>query len=95
MEKSAQTHISPNFFFTFTTGAAQSLKSTLDSTPHCVNLSSLLSILSIAAKGMLGFLLKTGCAFYFNLIFPVIFVHLPKPSEKTPGKVFFISSFMI
>ena len=43
---------------------------------------------------MLRFFLKTGCAFFFSLILAVIFVHLPKPSEKTFRKVFFISSFM-
>ena len=85
MEKSVQIRIWLDFFFTWTVGAAHSLKFVFDRIPACSSLSNSLLICSRASKGTFCFFLKTGCASSFTLSLAFNLKHFPRPPEKNRG----------
>ena len=95
MEKSAQIHIWLDFFFTWTVGAAHSLKSVFDRIPACSSLSNSLLICSRAAKGTFRFFFNTGCAPFFTLSLAFNLEHFPRPPEKNLEKTLFEFLFEI
>ena len=83
MEKSAQIRIWLDFFFTWTVGAAHSLKSVFDRIPVCSSLPNSLLICSRAAKETFFYFLNTGCAQSFTLSLVFNLEHFPWPPEKS------------
>ena len=82
-------------FFTWTIGAAHSLKSVFNRIPACSSLSNSLLICSRVAKGTFRFFLNTGGAPSFTLSLAFNLEHFPRPPETNPGKSLFEFLFEI
>ena len=95
VEKSAQIRIWLDFFFTWTVGAAHSLKFVFDRIPACSSQSNSLLICSRVAKWTSRFFLNTGCAPSFTLSLAFNLGHFSRPPENTWGKSLFEFIFEI